>query len=213
VKRQSLIAAIGVALASASSPSPAQQPMERWYAGAAIGQSALKIDDSAVGVTGASTQSISKEESDTGFKLFAGHRFTNTLGVEVGWVDFGKFVARNSVGPAPGSSSLDIKMSGFNIDGVGTWRLGNRFSLLARLGGLISETKVSRAASGSVALGAAASEKKSEVNVHFGVGVGYDFSRALSARAEFEQAQNLGDRNTTGEGSPSLLSVALVVKF
>jgi hypothetical protein len=112
VKRRSLIAAIGVALASASSPSLAQQPMERWYACASIGQSALKIDDSAVGVAGA-----------------------------------------------------------------------------------------------------AASEKKSEVNVHFGVGAGYDFSRALSVRAEFEQAQNLGDRNTTGEGSPSLLSVALVVKF
>ena len=202
MKRQSLIAAIGVALASASSPALAQQPMERWYAGASIGQSTLKIDDSAVGVAGAPTQSISKEESDTGFKLFAGHRFTNTWGVEVGWVST---LVR--------SLKREFKMSGFNIDGVGTWRLGNRFSLLARLGGLISETKVSRAASGSVALGAAASEKKSEVNVHFGVGASYDISRALSVRAEFEQAQNLGDRNTTGEGSPSLLSVGLVVKF
>ena len=73
MKRQSWIAAIGLALASTSTGALAQQ-MERWYAGASIGQSSLKIDDSAVAVSGAATQSISKDESDTGFKLFAGHR-------------------------------------------------------------------------------------------------------------------------------------------
>jgi OOP family OmpA-OmpF porin len=200
-----------VALASASTGSLAQQ-MERWYVGASIGQSVLKIDDSAVAVSGATSSSVSKEESDTGYKLFAGHRFTNNIGVEVGWVDFGKFAARNTITPA-GSSGLDVKMSGFNIDGVGTWRLGNRFSLLARLGGILSETNVTRSASGSVTLGRPASEKKSELNVHWGVGAAFDLSPTFAVRAEFEQAQNLGDRNTTGEGSPSLLSVGVVVKF
>jgi len=208
MQRQLLI----VALAAASTGAVAQD-RERWYAGASIGRSVLKIDDSAVGVAGAASSSVSKDESDTGYKIFAGHRFTSNLGVEAGWVDFGKFAARNNVTPGPGTSSLEIRMSGFNIDGVGTWPLGTRFSLLARLGGIFSETKVSRSASGSVALGRPASEKKSELNVHWGVGAGYELSRTLSLRAEFEQAQNLGDRDTTGEGSPSLLTVGLVVKF
>jgi OOP family OmpA-OmpF porin len=201
-------------LASASTVAFGQQPVERWYAGGSIGQSKVKFDDSVVAVPGAATSIVAKDETDTAYKLYTGYRFNPNIAVEGGWIDFGKFRIRRDVNlPFLGSAQLEMKVSGWNIDAVGMFPVGNRFSLFGRLGGLYSTAKTSRTGTGAVTVApGVASAKKSEFDLHWGLGASYDFSRTVAVRAEYEQAQKVGD-SSTGEGDVSLLSVGVVVKF
>jgi OOP family OmpA-OmpF porin len=188
--------------------------MERWYVGGSIGQSKVKFDDNIAAVGGATASSVTKEETDTGYKLYAGHRFSRNVAVEGGWVDFGKFSARRTV-TAPGAATLnyDAKISGWNIDAVGIWPLANQFAIFGRLGGLYSTLKTTRTGTNVAIAPESVSPKKSELNLHWGLGASYDFSRTIAVRAEYEQAQKVGDQATTGEGDVRLMSLGVVVKF
>jgi len=205
-----LAAALGLALVSASSATPAQQT-GRAYAGGAIGQSHVRFDDSVIEVPGAATQGVTQDEVETGYKAFAGYRFHRIAALEAGVVDFGRFRARNNA--SSGSAQLETKTRGWSLDVVGNWPISESFSLLGRLGGLFSYTNTTRSASGGATITPGLTQvKKSELTFHWGLGVSWDFARSMALRVEFEQAQNVGDQST-GEGNLSLLSAGLVLKF
>jgi hypothetical protein len=79
-----------------------------------------KIDDSASG--------LSFDGSDSGYKLFGSYTFRNGFGVEGGYIDFG----------APDDDILgdvaSIDATGWNLYGVGTLGLSDRFDLFAKAG-------------------------------------------------------------------------------
>lgn len=68
------------------------------------------------------------EANDTGYKLFASYEFSNHLGIEGGYIDFGK--PEDSFGGLFGQ----IDASGWNLYGVGNLPLSDGVDLFAKAG-------------------------------------------------------------------------------
>jgi len=212
VEKPLLAAVLGIALASVCCAAAAQQA-QRFYVGSSFGQSRAKFDDSEIGAAGAATDSVTQNQLENGYKAFAGWRFQRSAALEVGWVNFGKFRASDVTAGPSGTVQFESKLRGWNVDLVGSWPMAQDFSLLGRAGGLFSTTRSTRTATGGVTLAPGlAQPNRSELNFHWGFGVSWDFSRSMALRAEYEQAQNVGDAKT-GESNLGLLSAGLVVKF
>jgi OOP family OmpA-OmpF porin len=68
------------------------------------------------------------ESNDTGYKIFAAYEFTNRLGIEGGYIDFGK--PEDEFGGLFGQ----IDASGWNLYGVGNLPLSDGVDLFAKAG-------------------------------------------------------------------------------
>jgi OmpA-OmpF porin, OOP family len=206
----SLAAALGSANAWAQQADP-----RGFYVGLSVGQSRVDIDDSEVpAVGGATASSVSKEETDSAFKVYGGYRILPYLAVEGGWADLGKFRAgRNVTAPAVGSLSAEIEASGPYVQAVGILPL-QRFELFATGGFMYATTETTLSTSGAVVLapGIARTEKDSELEFKFGLGASFSFTRNLAIRAEYERFFDVGTSDT-GEGDIDLLSVGIVFRF
>ena len=201
------LAAAAFALAST-----AAYAQSGWYGGVSLGQSKIQIDDSSVDVAGATASSVTKDETDTGFKLYAGNRLNGNFALEGGFTDFGKFSAtRNVTAPAVGSAMATVKSSGFHFDALGILPLGG-FDLFAKVGLIYTTTKTDLSTSGAL-VSVSANGKSSEFDGKYGIGAEYRLPNAMGIRAEWERALNVGDPNKTGEGNIDLISVGLTWRF
>jgi len=208
-----MAAGMALALTAMLANAQTQTPDTGWYIGGSIGQSQLKFDDGSLQVAGATSQSISKDESDTAWKIFAGYRFGKYVAIEGGWTDLGKFSATTTVtAPASGSSTITFKSSGPHIEGVGLLPLGN-FTLFGKAGLMYTMTKSSGSATGAVVFNGNPDQKSDEVNFKAGIGAGYDFTRNFGVRVEAEQVFSVGDKDKTGEGDVRLFTVGAVFRF
>jgi OOP family OmpA-OmpF porin len=207
--------AAGMAFALAAMVANAQAPDTGFYVGGSIGQSQIRFDDSTLEVAGASSTSISKDETDTAWKAFLGYRLGKYLAVEGGYMDLGKFSATNTVtAPANGSLTVSFKASGPFVDAVGILPLGNgNFSLFGKAGVMYSTAKGSATATGAVVTTGNADQSSSEFNLKAGIGAGYDFTRNFGVRVELEQVFAVGDKDKTGEGDIRLLTLGGVFRF
>ena len=182
-----------------------------FYLGGNVGGSRVKIDtagiDAAVRAAGATTSATTANENDTGFKLFAGYRFHPNFAVEGGYFNLGKFTTTTvTTGPALTVAGEVKNDNGFNLDLVGIVPFNDAFSGFARVGVQNSKTTVSAAAGG---VGVSLSETKT--NWKAGLGVQYDFTKNIGARAEWERY-----RLPDGAGSrfdADLFSLGLLVRF
>jgi OOP family OmpA-OmpF porin len=206
-----LAAAFGLASATASALAQQASP---WYAGVSAGQSKVSIDDDVLQIGGATSTSLSKDESGTGYKVYGGYQINRNVAVEGGYADLGSFSATRTVtAPASGSVKADIKASGWNLDIVGIWPFTNRFSVFGRFGGFYNELKTSITSSGAVVItGGDTNPKKSKLSWKYGFGAGWDFTDRLGARIEFESYRDLGD-DSTGKGDVNLFSIGMLVRF
>lgn len=159
---------------------------------------------------------MTKDESDTGFKIFGGYQFNPNIAVEIGFADLGRYsVTRNVTAPVVGAAVGSVKASGVFLDAVGTLPIQENLSLLGRIGAFYSETKASFAATGAVvfAAGTNTSPKESETNLKLGLGAQYNFTKTVGLRGEWERYFKLGKTGTTGEGDVDLFSLSVVFKF
>lgn len=186
-----------------------------WYVMGAVGQSQDKdsnkgrIDASliAAGVTGLSS---TLNDKDTGYKLQLGYRFTPNWAIEGGYVDLGKFKYNATF--TGGAANANAKVNGWNIAGVGTLPLNDRFSLFGELGFIDAKVAIDVNAIGP---GGTASRSVSSTNwkAHWGFGGTYHVSPSLGIRAGWERFNKLGNTGTTGESDVNLLSVGVVFGF
>src|SRR5690349_1559866 len=112
-----MVAGMALALAAMVGNAQTQAPDTGFYVGGSYGQSNVKFDDSSFQVPGGN---ISKDESSSAWKIFAGYRLGKHVAVEGGWTDLGKFSATTSVPPPfAGAATQTIKSSGPHVEGVG----------------------------------------------------------------------------------------------
>ncbi len=204
-----------LALVLASTNALAQDDQRGFYVGLSFGQSKVSIDDSDVPtVGGATATSISKDETDSGFKLYGGYRFTRNFALEGGWADLGSFRAtRNVTAPAVGSFTAEIESSGPYIDAVGIIPL-QQFALFGKLGAMYAKTEATLSTTGAVILapGIPRSVDDSELEFKFGLGASYSFTRNFAIRAEYERFFDVGSSDTA-EGDIDLISIGIVFRF
>lgn len=199
---------IAGAIAVTAAPASAQ-----WYVGAAIGATKTKIDDGVLPITGSTASSLTKDDSDTVYGLAVGYDFTRNWALEGGYVDNGKFSARRtSTAGTVGTLGAQSKGNGWYGTGIGKLPLQDHFYLFGKLGVAATTTKTNVDTTGAVTLpvGTSTSRKKSEANLLWGLGAGYDFSRTVGIRIDYTQIQNVGDANT---GESDVRTVTAGIKF
>ena len=184
------------------------------YVGGNFGQSKATIDDERItgGLLsgGFATSSIADDDQDTGYKIFAGYRFNRYFAIEGGYFDLGNFGFQATTVPT-GTFNGDIKLRGVNLDLVGFVPIGDSFSLFGRVGADYAEAKDHFTGTGLVNVTGNPNPSKRAANYKFGVGVQYDFSNALSLRAEAERYRI--DDAVGNKGDIDLLSVGLLYRF
>ena len=206
IKRLTVAAALSLTMASAFAGD--------WYAVGSIGQSRIPSDskgqtDSSLSglVTGLSS---SMDDHDTGYKLQLGYKFTPNWAIEGGYVDLGKFNYNATF--TGGTASGEVKASGFNLAGIGSYPINDQFSIFGKLGFIDAKVEASANATGP---GGAASGSASATKwkTNWGFGATYNVTKAWGVRAEWERFNKLGDNNNTGESDVNLLSVGVVYNF
>jgi len=195
----------------------AQQPADAtgWYGGVGLGVTKIKIDDGALPISGSTASSLSKDDSAGIFGLSLGYDFSRNWALEGGYTSNGKLSARRtSTAGTVGTFGAEGDGSAWFLAGVGKLPLQNQFYLLGRLGLAATTTKTKLDTTGAVTLpaGTNANPKKSETNLLWGLGAGYDFSRAWGLRFDYTNISNVGDANT-GERDVHAWTVGAKFRF
>ena len=184
-----------------------------WYIGAGVGQSRATIDEprlrASLAANGETVTGFTKDQRDTGYKLFVGRQLNQYFAVEGGYFDLGKFNFQSTTS-GNGVLNGEAGFRGVNLDLLGQLPLSQRLSLLGRVG--MHYTKTNTEFSGNRLLGSTnthASERK--LNAKLGLGLEYKFSEALALRGEVERYR-LNDA-VGNRGDADLYSVSLVYKL
>jgi OOP family OmpA-OmpF porin len=207
---------LGVAALMALAAAPAiAQDSSGWYAGANVGRSDAKIDDTRItgGLLGQglATSSIDERDHDRGYKIFGGYQFHRNFAVEAGFFDLGSFGYTATTVPA-GSLSGDIRVKGLNLDLVGILPLTGKLSALGRVGVTSARTTGRFSATGAAAVPYAdATPRERATNYKFGAGLMYDFTESLALRVEAERYR-ISDA-VGNKGHIDLVSVGLIYRF
>ena len=179
MKKQAIILAALMGAATAQAQSQAAAPAgESFYVTVAGGSTNANLDCS--GTTAC-------DKSDTGAKLVGGYQFGNGFSLELGYVNFGKFSARDT------TLSLTLKTKAFLIGGAYALPLNSDWGLNARLG--LAQVKTT----GNAKMGAATgSVSESKAKPYFGVGVTYAVSPTVRIElgADSTQAEIEGEKGT-----------------
>lgn len=157
-------AVLATALASAvlgfAGPAAAQAGVRNAYVGATIGQAEYK--DGCSGLA-------SCDEKDTAWRIIGGYQFNRHFAAELGYHDLGE--ASASTGAAEGSA--------WELVGVGSYRLSERFSAYGKLGGYRGKLE-----------GRGADESNTDLT--YGAGLRYDLTRSVGLRVEWQRYSKMG---------------------
>jgi OOP family OmpA-OmpF porin len=193
--KAAVIAALtGVAIACAAPAAFAQTQADRgWYVGGSLGQSTAEDACDGLGGTG-----ISCDDEDTAWKFFGGYQLNRNFAVELGYTNFGE-ISLSAFG-----LSETIEATAWELVGVGSFPVADRFSLYGKLGFYRAETE------DRTNFGFSADE--TNTGLTFGIGARYDFTQTIGVRAEWQKYSDVGGGDI-GESDLDVLSVGLVVRF
>ncbi len=193
-----------------------------WYGGGSIGPSWSKIDEARISNqlmgAGFTSNTISSDNKDSGYKLFGGYKYNENLAIEAGYFNLGKYAyTATTTGPA-GTMNGNIKLDGVNVDGVfslpifgGYLPRTGKLSVFTRIGLQYAEARDQFGSTGGVTLLTNPSPSKREMSYKYGLGLQYDFNRSLGVRAEAERFRvndAVGSR-----GDINLFTLGLVYRF
>lgn len=185
------IATLGVAAAAFALPAAAQVNTSSIYVGGSIGQATM--DEQCEGVTAG----VSCDDKDTAWRILGGYQINRNFAVELGYHNFGEAKA------SAAGVEAKVKMSAWELVGVGMFPLANQFSVYGKLG-LIYGT-----ADGTSNVGVSADE--SGTGWTWGLGGQFDVMRNLGLRLEFQQYKDVGGSN--GGGDVNVVSVGAIWRF
>ena len=167
-RKMAAVAALGL-LASGASMAQYATPWrgEFWgYIGASAGESKFRTD------CNRTITQFECDTKDTGFKVYAGGRLNQWLGLEFGYTDFGR-----------------IKASGGEVDAwavplslVAGVPFGERFSAFGKVGGLYGRTDVSASLEELIETG-----DKSGWGWTYGVGMAFAITPTIQLRADWDR--------------------------
>jgi OOP family OmpA-OmpF porin len=174
-------------LAPLASAAALAQDAGYFYGGLGIGTARATLDAQAIvgEQAGVSASVIDRNDRDTTYKLFGGYQMTPNLGIEAGYFRLGRF-GFDAITAPPGTFAANSSIQGLNVDLVGTLPMGERFSLLGRLGAQHARTRTALSATvGEESMDAHYSERKT--NFKIGAGLQYAFSPSFLMRGEAER--------------------------
>jgi OOP family OmpA-OmpF porin len=190
-----------MAVSSASMAQPRQDM--GWYLGGSFGQSEVDID--CAGTT-------SCDDSDSSWKIFAGYQVNRNFAIEGGYGVLGEVKASTPpfvfLGTPIPAANVKIETTAWEIVGIGSIPLAERFSLYGKVGLYMADTDIDVSFTG---LGSA-SDSDDNVDLTFGFGARYDFTRNFGVRAEW---QRYGDvkAGDFGKFDVDVMSLGILFRF
>jgi len=179
------------------------------YLGAGVGQSEyqdLEEVELACTTLGAACDA---DDSDTGFKLFAGYRILHFIALEAGYIDFGESVA-DATAPVPAQAELSAE--GGYISLLPQVPIGPFGIVFGRIGLSAVDAALTAAAGGR-----SIDDSSGAVGVVFGAGAELHLTPSLSLRGEWERHSFDEALDVAGidVDAPDieLLSASLVLRF
>jgi OOP family OmpA-OmpF porin len=172
IKAAALAAVVGAAVAFPTvSMAQMTGPDSGWYIGGNLGQS----DIDRLG------------EGDTSFKILGGYQINKHFGAELGYTDFG----------SANSGGVTVKGTAWELVGVGSLPLNDKFSLFGKLGFAMTDGE-------ATGFGSADSTE-----LTYGIGAKYNFTPVLGVTAEYQVYPDFAD----GFSDVSVFSVGVVYRF
>ncbi len=161
---------------------------ENFYVGGSFGQA--EVDDlcSELGSLGTVSNC---DDSDTGFKFFAGYQFNQYFALEGFYADFGEVSADVD------GTNIDVEYDAFGLSAVGILPATESINLFAKLGYYDADAE----ASSNVG-----SASTSGSDFMYGLGASYSFTDSVAVRAEWE-------RFNTDDADIDLLSAGISYSF
>jgi OmpA-OmpF porin, OOP family len=178
--------------------SSAAQARAQSFLGASIGQS--EIGEEATRELDLIT-SGAVDGKDTAWKIFGGYMFNRHFGFESAYVRFGD-VSYSGVFSSLAVTGGKLEVSGFNVAAIGNLPVNEQFSVFGKIGLFFWEAEANDTTASIGAFSAA--EEGSDAS--FGVGVGYEFTRNLGVRAEWELFK-------AAEADATLVSIGFLWRF
>ena len=142
--------------------------------------------------------------NDPSYRLKLGYKYSRYLAFESEYVDFSNTSSGVFANPALLSSAF--KSTGFGVDTIATLPLWRQFSFYGRLGAYSGSRNIFSANPVSL-LG-----DSTRARVRYGLGMRYDFTKALGIRAELERYSPLATP-LTGEAESDVFTVGLSWRF
>jgi OOP family OmpA-OmpF porin len=131
--------------------------------------------------------STSTDDTDTGWKAFAGYRLMKFLAVEGAYTKFGEATANSIItAPLAGVVNTTLESDAWTLSALGILPLGDRFSLFGRVGVNFWNADVSATGTGG-GVTATASGSDDGTDMVYGVGAAYNFTNKLGVRGEWER--------------------------
>ena len=123
-------------------------------------------------------------DEDTSIKILGGYQVNKSIAAELGYIDLGSVSGGSAKGKA------------WDIVGVGSIPLGDRFSAYGKLGFAWSEVK-------------GFGQNESGLDLTYGFGASFAFSPTVAFRAEWQKYPDAGD----GATDIDVLSVGAIFRF
>ena len=190
----SLIAMIGAVLSIATS-SFARADDLGWFSGISARPLIKDVD-----VAGFNSR---VDRSDAGQRVYSAYRINKSLGLELGYADSPKIDDSGSTIAPPGPFSGAVKARGWQLSGVGTLPLGERFGIFGRVGAYRGDVGLNANLGGAGDNG---------LRAMYGMGLKYDFNSNLRLQGTWDRFR-LGSGRSAADTDSSLLSIGLKYKF
>lgn len=162
---------------------------------------------------------VDSEDSDSGYNFTFGYRFSRYLAAELGLAQFGavESTGRGEMdfgnGFVPVTLKLAFKAGGPMVSGIGILPLNDKFELYGRLGYLFTSSSRELSSRVDGRNGGGGGPRGDSQDLVIGAGAAYHFNQAYSARLEYQQLDEIGDPDATGEEDLSFISLGVVIRF
>lgn len=170
-----------------------------FYAGFSAGQG--RFTNGCAGLANAGFVG-SCDERDAAWKVFGGYQFNDIFAAEAGYTKLGEVHMRGTFLGVPGTAK--VVASGFEMVGVATMSIAGQFAAYGKAGFLRWDVDLS---------GDGGSIGETGTSITLGLGIRYNLTKRLAARAEWQRYNDVGNENTTGKSDVDILSIGLVIKF
>ena len=168
-----------------------------WYIGASGGQS--DINDFCSNPVAVGT---SCDDTGSAWSVFGGYQFNKYLGVELGYTDISENKASDSV------STVTWKVKGTELLGVGAIPVNQYFEVYGKVGVFFWDLNDS--CTGACTF---SSQSETGADLTYGIGVQFNFSKNVAARAQYQRYKDVGNEATTGKSDINILSLGIVFKL
>lgn len=213
-----LLAFGGAAMAQSRAPG---QPTTPFYIGLDVGKSKMEASASSQFFSAAGG---SRSGDDTGYRFRAGYQFAESFALELGYVDFGQFTARNieafcaAQGGATCFYDLDSSTQGGFVNLLWNWRFHPGWSLDTRLGAF--NANVHSTEQETNVPGSRVRTSTTNTALMYGLGVSYEINPRFSIGLEFSEYEQVdvglglgGGIAIFDLGSSRLASLGLTYRF